>query len=387
MTKLVNNSLSGFSFLLIGHYATFAEADMLFDYLIDHKAKRITKIQQPLPELPYLKKTEVSVYEDGVLKESRSIFSFIRPIWFAYIYEAMLLLIIVFGSKRSYDVIIAQDSLVAFLGIILRTFGKSKKVIFYSHGIDKQRFGNVIFNYLYQMLDTISAKGSDFCWFMSKKMIPIRHRQKISEDRLFWIPSTLPIKLIKRKKTGKKNNIVFLGTIDKKNGAMLLPEIIAKVKKDISDVKLDIMGNGEFFSPLKASINKLNLEKHISLLGHVSFPEFSAKLTDYIIGLAPYEYSENNLTPLSDSLKMRAYLAAGLAVVITKGFWFSDEIAENQLGFAVKARVDDFAKAIVAILKDHKRSQEIRERALSYSKKLDLTAFYDRAFDKVFSSF
>ena len=119
------------------------------------------------------------------------------------------------------------------------------------------------------------------------------------------------------------------------------------------------------------------------MLGHLSFDEFSKRLADYAVGIAPYEYSETNLTPLSDSLKMRLYLAAGLPVVITRGFAFSDEIEENRLGFAVKNDVDSFAKAIIILLKDQKLNREIRKRAFAYSKELDLTGFYDRAFNVV----
>ena len=179
------------------------------------------------------------------------------------------------------------------------------------------------------------------------------------------------------------NKIVFLGTIDDKNGALILPEMINLVRRDFPKVVLDIMGNGHLFKKLKEEIKKLHLEKNINLLGHLPYHEFSSKLTNYSIGIAPYAYSETSLTPLSDSLKMRLYLATGLPVVITKGFWFSDEIEENKLGFAVKQDARSFARAILKLLVDQKLNQEIRKRALAYSEKLDLTGFYDRAFTVV----
>lgn len=380
MVSKKNKSTSSLSFLLISHYATFAEADMLFNYLIEHDAKIITQIKLPLPELPYLKQIELSVHEQGKLKTSKKIPSVISPIWLAYLAQSFQLFFLVFGSKQSYEVLIAQNSLLAFLGIILRTFGKCKKVIFFSHGIDKKRFGNSFLNKTYRLLDTISATRSDFNWFLSKNMIPIRKQQGIKNEKLFWIPSTVPIKTIIRKKTNMSNKIVFLGTIDEKNGAQLLPQIIAFIKGSFPNVILDIMGNGYLFKNLKENVKKLHLENNINLFGHLPYEEFSKKLTNYSIGIAPYEYSETSLTPLSDSLKMRLYLAAGLPVVITKGFWFSDEIEKNKLGFAVKQDIKSFANAILTLLTDKQLNREIRNRALAYSKKLDLTGFYDRGF-------
>lgn len=381
--KRNSNSLSPHSFLLLGHYATFAEADMMFDYIIEHGAKLVARIDLPLPELPYLKKANIAVYEKGTLKESRSIPSFLRPIFFAYILQSFQLLFLVFRSKRRYDILIAQDSLLAFLGIIFRTFGKCKKIIFFSHGIDRQRFHISVLNTFYAFLDSISAKGSDFNWFMSKNMISIRRKQKIKDETMFWVPSTVPIKSITRKKIGKPNTIVFLGTLDEKNGAQLLSSIVIKVKRSIPGVILDVMGDGPLFKKISKEIKKLHLEGNINLLGHLPLEKFSTKLTDYAVGIAPYAYSEKSLTPLSDSLKMRLYLAAGLPVVITGGYWFSDEIKENALGFAVGQTADSFAKAIVRLFEDQELNKKIRSRALSYSKKLDLTGFYDRAFKVV----
>lgn len=377
-------TLSSHSFLLLGHYATFAEADMMFDYIIEHDAKLITRINLPLPELPYLKKVSITVHEKGKLRKSKTISSFLRPILLAYILQSLQLLFIVFSSKRTYDMVIAQDSLLTFLGIIFRVFGKCKKVIFFSHGIDRQRFNNAIFNKLYLLLDSISAKGSDFNWFMSRNMIPIRRQQGIKDEVMFWIPSTVPIKVIRRKKTGMRNKIVFLGTVDDKNGAPLLPAMMTQVKKSLPNAVLDVMGNGAFFKWLKKEVSRYNLDKSINLLGHLSFKDFSQKLTNYSIGISPYRFSEQNLTPLSDSLKMRLYLAAGLPVIITKGFWFSDEITENELGLAVEDTSDSFAKAIIKLLKDGELNKKIRNRAFAYSKKMDLTGFYDRAFKKIF---
>lgn len=383
MTDKSNKSLSTCSFLLISHYATFAEADMLFDYLIDHDVSEITQIKLPLPELPYLKKIEVSFHQDGKLKQLDTMPSLVAPIWLAYFVQSFQLLFLVLISKNSYDILIAQNSLLAFLGIILRTLGKCRKVIFFSHGIDKNRFNNSNLNKIYRLLDTFSATRSDFDWFLSRNMIPIREGQGIRKEKLFWIPSTVPIKTVLRKKIGNPTKIVFLGTIDDKNGAGMLPEMIKIIKKTVPGAVLDVMGNGYLFKKLKEDIKQMHLENNINLLGHLPYSKFSSKLTDYSVGIAPYAYSETSLTPLSDSLKMRLYLAAGLPVVITKGFWFSDEIQENSLGFAVSATADNFAKAVTKLLVDKKLNQEIRDRALAYSEKLDLTGFYDRAFTVV----
>ena len=69
-------------------------------------------------------------------------------------------------------------------------------------------------------------------------------------------------------------------------------------------------------------------------------------------------------------MKMRVYIAAGLPVVITKGFLFSHEIEEYQLGFSVNYEVKAFANKIIQILSNDHLNKKFRTNALAYSKNL-----------------
>lgn len=376
--------ITSHSFLLLAHYATFAYQDMLYEYLIDKKVKLVTKMNFPLPELPYLKHLEIVDNRQGKEGSKKIRWSPYNPPSLAYIIQSLQLLFIVLTSQHTYDVIIAQDSLLAFLAVFLKFFGKTKKIIFYSHGIDKTRFSNGLLNTFYSFLDWFSAKNADYDWFLSKKMGEIRKSQGIEEPRLFWIPSSIPIHTVARKTNVHTKKIVFLGTVDKKNGAHKLVEMILFVKKKVHGMELDVMGAGSYFEDLKNEIQKKGLEKHIHLLGQLTFSQFAPKLTHYALGIAPYTYAKDNLTPLSDSLKMRIYLAAGLPVVITSGFHFSDEIAQHKLGAAVADSAKAFADAIVNLLENQTLNNETRKKALAYSEKYDVWKFYEKAFSQVF---
>lgn len=375
--------ISSRSFLLLAHYATFAYQDLLYEFLTNNNAELVTKINLPLPEQPYLKQIEITQNKGNKVIESRKVKSFYKPPFFAYILQSFQLLFLVANSSKNYDVIIAQDSLLALLSIILRMIGKCRKVVFYSHGIDNTRFSLGIANTIYKSLDRFAARNSDFNWFLSRKMVPIRKEQGVPLKRMFWIPASIPVDSISRKKSVKNHKVVFLGTVNRKNGAHFFPAIVQRVKREIPDIVLDIMGNGDLFSELKKRVKRMKLERHINFLDSLSFKEFSPKLTNYSLGLAPYEPSTENLTPLSDSLKMRVYLAAGLPVVITEGFHFSDEVKKYDLGFTVDFSVDSFSRAITKLLTDKSLNDKIRKRALDYSEKYDLTKIYKSTFNKI----
>ena len=383
MSKNNLHIVSSHAFLLLAHYATFAFQDILFEYLTNNKAVLVTKFNLPLPELPLLKKIEITDSKKGKIETTRKIKSFTKPPIFAYATQSFQLFFTVLLSVNKYDVIIAQDRLLAFIAIVLRTIGKCKIVIFYSHGVDRTRFKYAFINRLYDLLDKISATKSDFNWFLNKAMITLRKEQRVDPSTCFWVPSAISTRTILRKKKVFNHKIVFLGVLNDKNGANLLPKIILDVKQTIPDITLDIIGGGELYDFLKNEVKRLGLNQNINFLGVLKFKDFSQILTNYSAGIAPYEDVFDTLTATSDSMKMRVYLAAGLPVIITKKFIFSDEIEKNGLGFAVDFNIKSFSKVIIKVLKNPTLNIEIRHRALAYSKKYDIIIIYNSIFSKI----
>ena len=386
MNESVETLAKKTSILLVAHYATFAYQDLLFEYFTKKRpALLVTKLNFPLPDLPLLHHIELTHGRNGKNQKARVITSLWKPRTIAYLYQVLQYLWIIMTSSYTYDYVIAEDSLLAFTSIILRTLGKVRHVIFYSHGVDFTRFSGSWANRLYQALDRFSARHSDYNWSLSQNMFPIRKRQGVAHDRLFWIPSSLPIDILQRKAHVTNHSLIFLGVINDKNGVGILPDIVIEVKKKVPDVRLDVMGEGDMKPEIESRIKSLGLGKHIRMLGNLEFGEFKDTMTNYRLGLVTYKYSEVNLIPTSDSMKMRVYLAAGLPVVLTKGFVFSDEVVKNDLGFAVDYDAQAIARRVSQILTDDGLSRRLRRNALSYSKSMDLTAIYDRTFGAIFS--
>jgi len=387
-TSHFQNHIKSHSFLLLAHYATFAYQDLLFEYLNKNKAEVVTKINLPLPELPNLKRIEITECENGTVTKTKNVWSMYKPLIVAYLFQTIQLFFLVLFGNKKYDVVIAEDSSLAFVGICLRMMGKCRTIIFYSHGIDLQRFSNPLLNNMYQRLDKFSARNSDIDWALSKIMIDIRRKQGISDDRLVWMPASVPVSSVKRLPKPKYDNrIVFLGVVNEKNGAHIMVNIMKYVLKKVPAARLDIIGNGDLDEQVKKEIAQKGLQKNIELLGVKTFEEFCNLLTDYAVGIAPYLDRLDTLTARSDSMKMRVYLAAGLPVVITEGFHFSDEIDKYKLGFAVPFNPKSFAEKIIILLSDTKLNNAIRNRALKYSEEYDIYKIYDRTFTKILNDY
>lgn len=383
MRQESERNLDTHTFLLLAHYATFAYQDLLYEYLTSRGARIVTKINFPLPELPNLKRIEL--YENRSIQSEvkKTIPSLWYPSAFAYPLHVIQLVILIATRGIRYDVVIAEDSLLAFGSLILRRMGYIRKVVYYNHGVDATRFPIGILNRWYQWLDRFSATNADINWMLSKIMLKRRRSWGIPRSSLYWIPASVPIRTIRRRKTGRRNRLVFLGVLNDKNGIHLIPDIIDRVRRKIPGVRLDIIGNGERENWLKEEIKNRGLKDHIRLLGLMEYGEFSKILTDYAIGLAPYLDVMDNLTATSDSMKMRVYLAAGLPVIITRGFHFSDEIRKFKLGVTVPFDTEAIATAIIRLLSSKRTVVLMRQRALRYSQSYDIHSIYESTFRKI----
>ncbi len=288
------------------------------------------------------------------------------------------------ATRARYDVIIAHDSLLAIAALWLKSFGKCKRIIFYSHGLDEARFSNECLNKFYKTLDTFAAKHSDSNWLLSKKMISRRLAQGIEKKKIYWVPTALNLSEMKRKSKTKSHKIIFLGTLNEMNGVMILPEILKKIREVVPEVTLDIIGDGPLHKKLRKKMEIMGLIKFVNFLGVQTFTDYCKTLTNYALGLAPYKPSKDNLLQLTDPMKLRLYMAAGLPIVTTGHFNFSDEVNENNLGFIAEYKASEYADKAIQLLSSPKLTDSVRSRALMYSKQFSQEKIFSIPLRKIF---
>ncbi len=377
------NKTHKLSVLLMSHYATYAMQDLLIEFLSRKKVKHVKAISIPLPELPFLKQIKITNIENGKTISSNNISTLISPPGIAYLVHFFQILFIILFETETYDIVIAQNSLLAIAGLILKIQGTVKKVVFYSHGVDASRFSTSLKTKLYRKLDEFAAKHSDYNWILGKTMRETRIKQGVPKDRLFWVPTAINLKQIKRLATPRTEKLIFIGVLNKMNGVMVFPEMIKILKKEFHNIHLEIIGDGELRNKLEHKVKKLNVSENVSFLGVKSFNDYKNTLTDYFLGLAPYEPNSRNLLERTDPMKLRLYTAAGLPSIVTRGFHFSDEISEENIGITVEYNAKDLANGIEKLFKDKKRYNAMRKRSLEYSKSFDQDILYNKIFKKM----
>ena len=154
-------------------YATGPAQD-LREYLLNNSVGKLLFIGHPLFWDEKLSGSGYEVYEKGELKEEK--YRKIKKNFALLVYSIDIALNIFWTWQKmpKSDLFIGCDNLNAFSGIVLRFFGKTKKVIYYVIDYNPKRFDIKILNYFYHKLDQFCVRHADETWNLSPRMAQAR---------------------------------------------------------------------------------------------------------------------------------------------------------------------------------------------------------------------
>jgi len=110
-------------------------------------------------------------------------------------------------------------------------------------------------------------------------------------------------------KAAKKDyfSLVCHGSIIKRYGQDVAVKAINLVKDDIPEIRLNIMGTGEYEANVKQLVSELKLEKYVHFLGFIPFLDMIKTVGSADIGLVPVE--KNDYSDLVHTNKMFEFIA------------------------------------------------------------------------------
>lgn len=166
-----------------------------------------------------------------------------------------------------------------------------------------------------------------------------------------------------------KNVMIYVGTVSDWSGLDLVINSIPFLKKEISDIKLVIVGDGEYLNVLKKKSKELGIENYIDFLGKKEYSTIPNILSKCKIGLALYP--KNNLMKYAFTLKLIEYMAAGLPVITTDIGDGKLIIQESNSGLIVDYTIEAFSNAVIKLIKDDDLRFSMSRNGKTYSKKFD----------------
>lgn len=287
---------------------------------------------------------------------------------------------------RKWDFYIGSDCLNAFSGIILRSIGVTKKVIFYEYDYTPARFQNKILNRIFHWLNGFAAKYSDMIWDNPPKLEKIRTRQGADLKKVLRVPHAVDLDKVRIPALDKINRqtLVYAGHVTRSKGLGLIVEALKRVVKIIPNIRISILGSGPYEPILKQLVKKNRMEKYFKFFGYTDHDWVLSYLPSCGVALAPYLPEEGGTFQYSEPLKVKDYLGCGLPIIITRVPLIAQEIEARKLGIAIDYDEKALGEAIVKLLTNDEFYQICRKNVLKYAANITWDYTYDQTFDKTF---
>lgn len=190
------------------------------------------------------------------------------------------------------------------------------EVIFFNTDFSRKRFGNPLLNCAYVSLDRFCAKRADKLCCNTKRTIGKRIEEGVDEKRIVHTPNGVFLDEIGKVDLSKKKfekKILFIGHVSKAHG---LQDII-KLLSDL-DLKLEIIGSGDYESELRALAESLGIAEKVAFLGRKDRKDVIEYLKGFGgFGIAPYSLDGGDWVYYCDPVKVKEYLACGVPVIIS----------------------------------------------------------------------
>jgi len=113
-----------------------------------------------------------------------------------------------------------------------------------------------------------SLKNIDYFIVVSKDLESF-YRSKIGNTKCVYIPNVID-KVYENPKYNTNHNLISVGRLSKEKGFTDLIDIINIIKKQIPDIKLDLIGDGNLKEVLENKIKELNLKDNITMHGYLN---------------------------------------------------------------------------------------------------------------------
>lgn len=289
--------------------------------------------------------------------------------------------------EGKFDVFVGVDATNTLVGILLRKIGFINKVIFYTIDYVPKRFENRILNNVYHFFDRFAVKYSDSVWNLSSIMVDEREKRGVAatyREKQIVVPvgTESGIKQIPFKKI-KPFHVVHMGHLIKKQGVQLLIEAIPELVKRIPQFHAEIIGGGAYEIELKKLAAKLSVSNHLTFYGFIeNLGEVERLLSYCAVSIAPYVDSEDNYVRYTDPGKVKAYLAVGLPVIITRVPAIALEIERRKCGVAIDYDKYQLTSAVVKLLSNEKILINYRKNAYKMGKEYRWDKVFAKAFEQ-----
>jgi glycosyltransferase involved in cell wall biosynthesis len=270
------------------------------------------------------------------------------------------------------------NTLATARGLRARRHGRARTVVHWCVDFVPGRFGRTPAGVLYDRLDRHCCREADARFELSaaaRDGRDLRHGidpRSLAPTRIVpmgaWIERipTVPSDAVERRK------VVFMGHLVPRQGVGTLLEAAALLDARHAGITFEIIGGGPDETQLRARAASLGLEDSLAFTGFlVDHRDVEQRLAAASVGIAPYVPSPDSFTRHADPGKLKAYLAAGLPVVLTDVPPNARELVRDAGAKLVAFDAEAIADAISELVADASDWRVRRAQALAYAERFN----------------
>lgn len=359
--------LSNLRVVIVTHEYATGPSHALENYLRT-KVKNLAFIAHPFVFAPQ-KKSHIRTYVDKQPSGREVFFPVVFPIQMINLLKDIALTVYWCLRFGRIDLYIGVDNINAGTGIILRKLGLVKQVIFYTIDYIPNRFSNPVINRMYHRLDAWCVSNANTVWNLSPIMQKEREHTGLSSQKIKDKQKVVPMGTDAKNESFhsssfKRYEAIFVGHLVRKQGVQTVIKGIPRIRKILPNFRFTVIGEGPMKGQLEELTKTLRIQKYVTFAGYIrDHNDVERMLAKSAIAVAPYEDTADNFVRFTDPGKIKAYLSAGLPIIVTKVPAVWHEIEASKAGMAVSDSKDDLADAIIAMLSDIRKLRTLRANA------------------------
>jgi glycosyltransferase involved in cell wall biosynthesis len=294
-------------------------------------------------------------------------------------------------KNRNHQVFIGVNYFCTFCGILLKKIGRVDVVIYRVMDFFPLPPTGIyrFLNRFFYIIDEFCLKNSDYIWFTTEGHIVGREKYGYfnrNEHHYQIIPLGLDTSKFTSKPINEQNrySLVYCGVISRYHMLDLLFEVIQDLKKDFSNIRLNLIGSGPDEAYFKESAKNMDLEDNIVFHGFIEEGErFKAIMSDNILGIAFYR-DEENFMKYTEPAKVKYYLSFGVPAIVSKVPLIADELDEKRVCFAVNNEKKEIVEIIKRFISDPTLQEEYKTNIREYVKTVDVRTLLDKTISATF---
>lgn len=391
-SKVIHHDrLSRMNILFVSHTFVTIFSDLFRDYT-SAKSKTYTIFRHPLFPVRG-SRSKLFVYKKKKIVKEAQVSRISGPFIVNFIKDFFLTIFWGMRDGKVYDIAFGTNNLNTLSLLVLRRFRRVKRVIFMNIDYTPSRYDNPILDSMYHWFDRICCYNADLIWNSSERTNQARIRNGVDPKRIvktivmpdgsnFDPRKRLPIDKIDKKK------LVFIGGMRPVMGVELILKSFKDVLRKIPEARLLLIGGGPYLEQYKRLSQSLGIGLQVNFTGFIdSHEEVDNLMRTGAVGLAPFAPDKSSYEFYSDVGKPKAYLAAGMPVIITRVPAIAEEIERRIAGIVIDYDRKQLSDALIILLTDSTKYKAFRDNAIRMSKKYIWANIFEDTYRKTLTFF